>query len=241
LFDGDKMLNNGHKIECESVDEIVSYIYDEMSDANRAKFEKHLARCAVCMDEFAVMADTRFSLVEWHNEDFRHLPTPEIVIPYEPKKYSVEQTRSVRLWDGIRTLLAHASLPVMASAGLVICLGLSLLALNYIDRSDKPVASNAAIITPPVTPEKETQVSVNEEPKGRDVAVASAVKTGNYDIRPVKAVVHRRSHVVKQTYARNLSTQDPTPTIKDTPVLSSYEENDDNSLRLAELFDEVGG
>ena len=54
------MLNNGKKQECGFADDIVGYIYDEIGQAERRKFESHLVGCMACTDEFAGISNARF-------------------------------------------------------------------------------------------------------------------------------------------------------------------------------------
>ncbi|MBK8467223.1 MAG: hypothetical protein IPL32_15505 [Chloracidobacterium sp.] len=230
------MKNNG-KTNCPFEDEIVSYMYDEMVGVERSQFETHLADCTVCTDDFAAISEARFSVFEWQKEEFNHLPTPEIVIPYEPRQKFVEQSESVGLWAGLRGWLQP--LPLAAVAGLVLFLGVGFLMLRSTGTSELPIASNVRPNDVPSTaPLKNTETSKQPELDQSDVAVTTP-KTTNKDIQPIKAVARRQISNAKQTVATTVRRQ-PTTTLPSTaPVLSNYEAEDDNSLRLADLFADI--
>jgi hypothetical protein len=220
------MLNNGNTSNCGFADEIVSYIYDEIGATDRTNFERHLADCAVCTDEFAAISNARFSVFEWRREEFAHLSTPKIVIPFGEKQYSIVENGSVGLMAGLRGLLSISSWPVAVAAVLLVCLGFGFLAMTYIGRGDQETAAN--INVPPVLPlDNPNKVTIGDP----DVAKTSVGNRTGQGVRPVKAVEYRRARPNRQTTSNNVK----------APVLNSYDDNDDKSLRLADLFDEIGG
>ena len=235
------MLNNGNKTNCGFANEIVSYIYVEIGAAERTKFETHLANCAVCTDEFAAVSNARFSVFEWQKEEFANLATPEIVIPYAPKKTVDEEDAPVGFLAGLRGLLSLVNLPVAVAAGLFVFLGIGFLAMNYLGRGGQQIASNIGV--PPIQSHNTPVVLPTDDTKTPEVAVtiSSPNKSIRQEVRPVKAVEHRRSRIERQVTAKNSVDRNSTPNIPNAPILSNYEENDDNSLRLAELFDNIGG
>src|SRR5881275_1304390 len=97
------MLKNG-KNECPLNHEIVSYIYGELGGGIELEFETNLADCIACTDEFAAVSNARFSVYEWQKEEFAHLPTPAIVIPYASigaeAGEAVSVIAAVRAWLG---------------------------------------------------------------------------------------------------------------------------------------------
>lgn len=228
------MINNG-KTNCPFEDEIVSYIYDEMFGAERLKFETHLAGCSICTDEFAAISDARFSMFEWQKEEFSNLPTPEIVIPYERKRNFVEETEPIGLFAGLRGWISILKLPVAAAAGLTLVLGLIFI-ISRSNLPEQPIAANVSSRPAdlPAVPSIQPVIQASDAPK------ATVARPENRDIRPVKVVVRRQGVNEKQIYARNQPNQKPHPAVSTAPVLSTaYEADDDNSLRLADLFADI--
>jgi len=233
------MLNNGNK-ECPLADQIVSYMYGEIGDRSELEFETHLADCMTCTDEFATVSQARFSVYEWQKEEFAHLPTPEIVIPY-PSTVDVGET--IGLAAAVRAWLGRLSFPVAVAAALAVCIGLGLLALNLIGRKDQPIAVNTVIQA--VIPNIETPARPVPEP---GMVETVEKKVGERTPQPGKAVLSQPHRLVKRSspavnnpsniYAVGPKQAAPAPK---TPALNAYDDSDDNSLRLADLFDEVGG
>ena len=52
-------------MRCEDRERLVSYLYDDGSDTERAAVEAHLARCAACATELAELRAVRASLADW--------------------------------------------------------------------------------------------------------------------------------------------------------------------------------
>ena len=126
-----------------------------------------------------------------------------------------------------------------AAAGLIIFLGLGFVTLRYFDRSAQqdfiqgdPTISETI---PTVAPIKNIETIKQTEIKQTEVAAKTIVK----DIQPVKAVTRHQPVNVKQTLAKNAVIQKPVAPVTTAPVLSNYEAEDDNSLRLADLFADI--
>ncbi len=234
------MKNNG-KTNCPFEDEIVTYIYDEMVGSERMKFENHLSGCSVCTDDFAAISEARFSVFEWQKEEFGHLPTPDIVIPYESNRRVVEESSSVGFLAGLRGWLSP--LPLAAAAGLILFLGMGFVMLRDVGTTDQPIATNMnvqQIEAPNTAPIKNVDPVKQHEVKQPEVAVTTP-KTTSKDIQPVKAVARRQTPSLKQTMATNLKKPASTQVPSTVPILSNYEAEDDNSLRLADLFADIDG
>lgn len=242
------MLSNGNS-GCGYSDEIVSYIYGELGSTEMRQFETHLGSCSECTDEFAAISNARFSVFEWHKEEFAHLATPEIVIPYADKRTEVAPVKVSGILAGLYELIASVRSPVMVAAGLFLLVGLGIITLTFIRSGNEGlIASNQEV--PPVS-ERSTQIpSIDASPGGsltepetgkpeidtlpNKVTPVVAAKVGQ-ETRPTRAVSSsmRRSNV--NTGIRNSSQA------RKAPVLSEFNDDEDDSLRLSDLFDEIGG
>lgn len=246
------MLNNGNKTNCGFADEIVSYIYDEIGASERAKFETHLADCTVCTDEFAAISNARFSVFEWQKEEFAHLPMPGIVIPYATKSSVAEENAPAGLLAGLRGWLSLVNFPVTVAAVLAVSVGLGFLAMTYLGVGDQQIANvevndrsapSVAVIDDPRV------IDTKAAPKTPEISVTTPSANNNKsgEIQPGKASVILRPKLERQMTADNQTpindagNRNVTPKIRKAPVLSNYEDSDDSSLRLSDLFDEFGG
>jgi hypothetical protein len=67
---------------CEK-DLLVAYLYDDLGDADRARFETHLRGCAACRDDLDALRGVRADLISWSPPDadfgFRVVREPKVV------------------------------------------------------------------------------------------------------------------------------------------------------------------
>lgn len=245
-----EMVNNGNK-NCGFEDAMVSYMYDEIDAAERRKFETHLVDCSVCTEEFAEISGARFSVFEWQKEAFAELPTPEIVIPYaKARRVEVEE---VGFFAGLRGLFGGYGIPVSAMAAILIWFGIGFAVFTAMNRGDNDVIAD---VVPIVAEQPKAQQNViAEKPAVKDepivagkrdtvaMDVAKETEPTQRETKSVKAVVEsKRSRPQKQLTAETVSpNRRDQRTAKKAPALSNFEETDDRSLRLTDLFDDEIG
>ncbi len=250
------MLNNGNKKACGSDDQFVAYIYDEIGTEERRKFESHLLDCAVCTDEFAAISDARFAVFEWQKEEFSHLSTPEIEIPY----LSTAQARDpqpVGALSGWFGSLAWLNPRFGIAFAVVAVIAVGIFAIRYVGfgGAKAPITAEVNIkAVPPVEPiqdaavatipKVEAEVADQVDPESRTVSIVDRQAT--YP-RASKVASNRPKVREKKT----IETSDPETRVAvhpvqktqdmKAPVLSNYVDTDDTSLRLTDLFDEEVG
>ena len=242
-----EMVNNGNNKNCGFDDAMISYIYDEITTAERRTFETHLVNCSACTEEFAEISGARFSVFEWQKEAFAELPTPEIVIPYA-KPRSVE-TQEAGFFAGLRGLFGGFGMPVAVGAAVLICLGIGFAALTLM-RGDDQIAANVVVEQPKLPQNNAAEKPlVNKEPTS--VGTGETVKANDNEettpslreVKPVKAVAEsKRPRPVKQfTAEASGRISRPQPPTRKAPALSNFDEASDRSFRLTDLFDDEIG
>lgn len=107
---------------CEEKELLVSYLYDDLGDADRARFDTHLRACAECRGELTALRGVRADLISWSP------PAPEfgVRVVSEPRVPSVvpltprfDRPGSWRAWwTPAAGLAAAATLVLAAAAGL---------------------------------------------------------------------------------------------------------------------------
>lgn len=238
------MLNNGNK-GCEFNDEIVSYIYDEMDPAGRSRFESHLASCAACTDEFAGISNARFSVFEWHKEEFAPLSTPEIVIPYAPRTSENKAEAAGGFFAGLQELLAFARSPLAIGGAFATVLVIGFLAFSFMDRGGEQTIASNVVVNPVSSPVVEPSRKI-EQPTVTEITTAETEIRDN-DIKPVKAsVTENRSRSAQSASMKlrrmgNDVASRSTDRTRKAPSLSELNDEDDDTLRLSDMFDEIGG
>lgn len=232
------MLNKDNK-HCGLADEIVSYIYDEMDASGRTKFESHLTSCINCTDEFAVISDARFSMFEYRKEEFAHLPTPEIVIPYPARQEWIESGQDSGWLAGLTAVFAFARSPLAVGAALALLLALGFVARSLIiPDEDSLVGSNSkvpAVMSPAVLP-----VATVPQPSQPIVEPEQNEIKSIHTSAPAQRQLTRKGPAHRRPASSNVDDQNLRQA-KRAPVLSQFAEDSDDSLRLSDLFDEIGG
>ena len=240
---------NGHNPSCGFAGDIVSYLYDEIDPAEKLKFEMHLANCATCGTELAAFSDVRTSMINWREADFGWLPSPDIVIPYEklPEQPLVVETRGTILTD-LRRLFSFSPWPPAFAAfgALAIIAGLAFLGISYLNEPEKNVADNRNTSQPVVSPTikvqpSETTVASDDPPakqKTRDEVVNAQKSTATEPVKISTPTAQPKKAVQPAYVAPNKSVEKNTTTQK-APSLNNYAIEEDNTLRLADLFEEI--
>lgn len=246
------MMNNNHKKSgCGFEEELVSYIYGEADPAANAKFERHLAACPICTDELEAFSGVHFAIGDWKASEFSALATPAIEIPYPPAAREVSDGKESWLSAFVRDLfslspraisLAAASFAVLAVAfGAVLFIiksngGTDIAESNTTSKSKvaptiekTPEPANATQNnTPPVTPpEQKMPPEVVRQPETKaDRAVKVADKP-----RPPQKAENTNTPKSNDPKRANKNNRIKTPELPD--------EDEDDTLRLAELFEEI--
>lgn len=227
---------------CEFSEAIVPYLYGESTEAERERFETHMADCSPCTDEFAELSFSRYSVFEWQKEEFAPMPTPQIVIPYAAK-----HVESAGFMAGLREFLGlNWASALGAAAALAIIAGLGFVAVNYFGGSQPQIAAvdetntNVQVVKP-VSP----QIIATTRPKDEVVAKTPKVEPER-SIQPVRASTNVRrpkraltansnSPKLVNNDAVNIAPRQ----IRRSPSLTADADDDDKSLRLTDLFETV--
>ena len=101
---------------CEEKDLLVSYLYDDLGDAERARFERHLRDCIECRDELTALRGVRADLTSWappaSELGFRIVRDPKVV-ELKPRG------TTWRAWYTPAAGLAAAAVLVLAAASAI--------------------------------------------------------------------------------------------------------------------------
>jgi len=216
---------------CAVSEEMIAYLYAEMSGPKRAAFENHLVDCGACIDEFAEMSHARYSVYEWQHEEFAPLATPRFEIPYESQRQG--------FFDGLTGLLSvRWMVPTVAMALIVIAVTVGLLGSAETQLPNPPALADSMVgeATMPTVP---SPIFARAGTQGFKTAI---------DLRPIKSAAKRTSPA-KPVRTVNAKSTVPLPraTVRAVaaagvraPVLSSEVEVSDRSLRLSDIFDSEG-
>jgi hypothetical protein len=246
------MLDNHKNSMCEFAEELVSYLYDELSGPDKARFETHLGGCSLCTGELSEFSSARSAVQVWRTEEFLPLIPPTIEIPYQVQAKTVENDKVDRSWfatvRALFTLSPAWTTAATAFAALVICVGLFLVMFSSLpEDNDVTVQTNKDIkVSPsPTTGNPNSNISNSGETNqntGKSPKSTLVTDPSKDVIDPVKG------STVKQPPNQNVKNQVQPNKINKTPLKQPQrkapglleDEDEDDSLRLSELLEGIG-
>lgn len=248
-----------HQNPCQYADALIAYLYEETGGKDKSVFENHLADCSICADELAKFSAVRFSIGEWRETEFERLATPVVFIPElarnSPPIAPVEILETPSLLAQIRAFLGLSPARIGAlAAALVVCASL-ILTVSYFRnepqmarKEDKTAADTVSETNASLENRTaETAETIKDFEESKPPPTASE-KTGTQDTKPIliNSLPMKESKNPQTKAQRKIKKQPAKPALNKTkspsPTLIADEDDyEDNSLRLSDLFREVGG
>lgn len=253
------MINNNHKKSgCGFAEELVSYVYGEADAAgSAAEFEAHLAGCSICAGELEAFSGVHTAIGDWKAAEFAPLETPVIEIPY-PQTASIQQVSDGKeswLSALVGELFSLSPRGLSLAAACVVVLTIAVGAVLYLSKSpgagevaitnsnsktavaptvekSPAAANNIQNVAPPTQP----QQPIDPKTPPRDAAIQPETKNN----RVVKVTNNPRP-TTKAENTNSPKSTDAKRNIKnkEIPARSMPDEDEDDTLRLAELFEEI--
>ncbi|MCY7347082.1 MAG: hypothetical protein LH614_12775 [Pyrinomonadaceae bacterium] len=257
--------NNNYNSSCAFSEQLITYLYSEGGGQETIKFEAHLPDCPNCSAELEGFGFARSSILDWKAAEFSNLETPIFdisLIEAIKSNSTVTVSNQSREWfGGIKSIFSfNSQWAAAALAVLVVCGGAAWLALNFSgDRNNiAQNAENTNLIKASVSP----TIAINPQPKevknAAEKAKKSAASIETTDLpKPImrekqtitnKSIVKISSDAPKnnsETSVRNPKTANDNgkksaPVQKQkVPNLNSLEDEEDETIRLADLFAEL--
>ena len=243
--------NNTNNASCAFNEQLVDCLYGEITSREKLKLEAHIKNCLSCADEFAAFGIVRESVAEWREETFVNLETPIFNFPAETFQTIETGKQSGSWFSELRKLFVFQPAAAMAVlAVLVACAGIIFYSVNFVKVDDVVEVNKNDIQKAAVTPtiEKVLVPSVIEEP---DKPASQLNEKQNLDFErqprtiPNKTTVKISNRADDLAPAREIKTpqsrEKKTPSVKpQMPSLTVTDEVEDKSIRLADLFEEIG-
>jgi type II secretory pathway pseudopilin PulG len=256
--------NNHNNPSCSHAEQMISYLYGEADEREKSTFETHLKTCSNCADELTGFGFVRSSVLDWRATDFSKLETPSFDVPAVKSEKSflpvIVSTDSHSWFAGFKNLFSfNPALTTAALAILIVSVSAVLLAFNFSGKTD--VARNQAnknttqtVVSPTIeTTRKPEEASVTNS-ASKEPLPASDANTTVPQLRQRERVVDKTAVKVSNNSPKNVAENSPgnvkntdenikktTPVRKErVPNLNDIEEDEDKSIRLADLFEEIG-
>ncbi len=229
---------NKTKDNCGNGDAFVAYLYGELPLNDRERFEDHLLDCTACTDEFASVADSRYSVYEWRKLDFDPLETPVFQIPYNEAKASIGWFEAFKgiFAIGPRLATAGAFAVLIAVAGFAfINGGFGSGELAKID--EVPAVVDNSLPSEPIRTESATVEPNTDTPE----PIVPLPESNEFAKTEEPAAPRRKSVSPKRraatVVARNVQQVQAPDTV---PRLNDFDDVTDTSLRLSDLVADIG-
>lgn len=253
------MLENTQNSICDCAEELVSYLYDEMSGTDKLRFEKHLKTCSSCQDELAGFSLTRTSIQEWHKEDFLPLQSPSIEINYPQKIETISRSWFASIRDFF-TLSPAWMTASTAFAALAICAVLLAVVVSSL-RDDRTVArqnekGNTNIVSSPTNgnqnqnsnvsnanQNKQKPANLSEPPVLEKVQKPSRTNPEPTKISVQPTITKQENSSVKTvlpTKQKDLKEKLPKNNKKEKAPSFLDDDEEEDSLTLTDLLEQIG-
>jgi hypothetical protein len=255
------MINENHNA-CRRAEDLVSYLYGEISRAEKTRFEAHLLDCGACAEEISSFGALRSSIIDWRERDFAPLETPPIRLPETEKSFpAAVETASVSIsWlAGLRQMFSLSPAwtgATAAMAALVICAGLFYVAVSSLQSGGETEVSevnrNSSVTRSAVpTPTAPTNGTPQIAGKDAEKPVESSKPPAAGNPKSANQTANRKSATTVFERATETVKTDETPKTPKKPTanraprradvqLITDKDEDDETLRLTDLFDEIG-
>jgi hypothetical protein len=220
--------------KCNFSIDVVPYMYGEMSPAGISAFESHLLECDECTDELAAVSFARYEVYDWKKLEFDPLPTPRILPFQDP----VAVHAGVSWFDALRAAFSGRLVPTAGFALVAIALvygGVVYLSRDNgatISRDNGPTITQGDDVAPTVSELKAPITPVVDKPKLNESRKAEP--------KVVKAVTSRNTTQRRSVPIPKKNVVRPVEAVaKTAPRLNEFTDDEDKSLRLAMLFDDL--
>lgn len=224
------------KARCIENDVLLSYVFGDLPENEQDIVDLHFTECDVCTDRFAQLAAVRLPIHEWKHLVFDALPTPVMTIPYKETERSWPRFW-VLGWNWYSGIALAAAVVVISLAGVFALVNShSDVAANISPFSDKDEISSAV-------PENNGEKIEQEKFAADDLKIRSQDQdqtkhaVSRVSVVPAAKKIMRGQRTAAISAAKPEVKQARIP--QDIPVLSQFDEVKDDSLRLAELFEDI--
>ncbi len=257
--------NNNHNHQsCAFAEQIISYLYGEINAADIDKFETHLKSCSTCGNDLKGFKSVRDSVLDWRAEEFLKLEIPIFQIPTPSRAESLRTIpASIERYSWFANLRRIFSFnPAWAAVLgiLVFSIGIALFAFRF--SGSEEVAENKegqnpvqAVISPKVEITKKPE-EINIVGKVDEKLPPASIKNNNSSAEEKRnrQIVQTKQNVkvtgnapknslnnsVRSSNEANVNIKKTSPVQKRrVPTLTDTVEDEDNSIRLADLFAEI--
>lgn len=255
--------SENNKQNCDFFAETVAFLYGEMEESQSAKFSLHIENCSNCSKELEAFSAIHTSIQNWKAVKFDVLAAPGIKVPSDFSRKPGKDTLNTNSWlKNLRERFSFGLVPVGVFAALIFCLGLGfwLSSLKYPNEIASNKNENISLqqVSPEVSKAEKSETD-NKEAKIKEKLVDSADSKTETSVKSVTMPVKQDIPVKVSAGSKNLKRSgnnsagiresNAAKSVKNIPPINNRkapklnslpEEAEDENLRLADLFAEIG-
>lgn len=215
---------------CERGNDLIAFLYDEISDSERQDFEQHLAKCAGCKGELEAFRGVREYVIDWRRESLgltsaHSLDSVRAFTSTTPQR-KPSAIAAIRGFFQLSPLWMKAAL---ASAVLVFCVMAALTFARFGGRPTQVVIADSKIYS-----EKELQIRIEEvKAKLQSPSTQKSSSDAALIVKTTKSSNSNRPRGIAKESAVNL------PKTKRAPLTRSEREQLAADLRLINPNDDT--
>jgi hypothetical protein len=213
---------------CFSGEDLLTYLYRETGSDMIREIEHHFEACSECVDAFAELSFSRYSVYEWQQLEFAPLETPKFIIPTTRAPGTL-----VSYFNGLKGIFALGPRFAVAAAALALMTTFGI----YLAVTPGPELATAEINSDPVPEVRSTVPPVTLESPDVNETVTKLAEPqviredSSLDGRTRSQHRPQASRPKRQLNSLT-ATATPTPA---PPRLNDFQELSDDGLRLADL------
>lgn len=142
---------------CERSDDLIAFLYGELSDVEARKFQRHLQECTGCSAEYANFGQVRESIIAWRDESLRAAPANFASEPAVTPRFTMRRSAlaAIRNFFDLSPLWMKGA---VAFASLLFCF-CAILAVGYLRAEPKQVAYTQQQFDEAVAKEVKSQIA----------------------------------------------------------------------------------
>ena len=179
--------------DCARADELMGFLYGELSDVEAKAFRGHLQQCAICNSELSSFGDIRGSIVAWRNESFRSLSSPGVNLP------ATKPSALAALREFFNLSPAWMKVAV-GFASFLFCVFAVLAAFGLRQSSDPAIVK---VDKAPTADQIDLMVSQRVEDELKRLKAQSEPTVVDNQPAPIKETIARRRHRATARYQNN--------------------------------------
>ena len=212
---------------CERADDLIGFLYGELTEWEARKFERHLRDCVGCKTEYAAFAELRESIVAWRNEALGLVGErvlPPAVLPIQPRQPSA--LAAIREFFNLSPLWLKGA-AAFASVLFCVC---AVLAIAYL-KGQRPNPTIAQVNENRVYTPQELQANVAQEVEKRISDLQKTKQTAGVSVSGVApkkvnrpAISPNSGYAIVRNRRRPLTQQERRELAADLRLLSSNED-----------------